>query len=69
MENQSKSVVVHQVIWLGVYRGSNNDPREIGYCEKCKREVYDRDGLHTILESTKNECISCGYCPCMCDQQ
>lgn len=58
MKNQSRSIIVHEVIWLGVYRGSNSDPREVGYCQECKREIYDRDGLHNASDSEKEECIS-----------
>jgi hypothetical protein len=33
----------HDVYWYGDYRGTEADPREVGWCDTCGREVYDRD--------------------------
>ncbi len=33
----------HDVQWHGVFRGTDEDPRETGWCEMCGREVYDGD--------------------------
>lgn len=33
----------HDVSWFGVFRGTDTDPREVGWCLTCDREVYDRD--------------------------
>lgn len=34
----------HRVQWHGTFRGTEEDPRECGWCETCGREVYDGDG-------------------------
>lgn len=34
----------HDVQWNGCFRGTNEDPRECGWCETCGQEVYDNDG-------------------------
>lgn len=34
----------HVVHWSGTYRGTDEDPRETGWCDWCGREVYDGDG-------------------------
>lgn len=31
----------HNVEWYGVFRGTDEDPREVGWCVACEREVYD----------------------------
>jgi hypothetical protein len=36
----------HGVEWHGVFRGTDADPREVGFCATCNREVYDGDGSH-----------------------
>ncbi len=33
----------HAVQWNGVFRGSTEDPREVGWCAACGRDVYDGD--------------------------
>ncbi len=37
----------HDVQWHGDFRGTEDDPRECGWCVTCDREVYDGDGQHT----------------------
>lgn len=31
----------HEIDWLGVFRGPDSDPREVGWCSTCGREVYE----------------------------
>jgi hypothetical protein len=38
------SSALHVVQWTGDFRGTEEDPREVGWCENCGREVYDNDG-------------------------
>ena len=33
----------HDVNWYGDFRGTEWDPREVGWCETCGREVYYGD--------------------------
>ena len=33
----------HAVDWYGTFRGTEDDPREIGWCIDCGCEVYDGD--------------------------
>lgn len=37
----------HPVQWSGVFRGTDSDPRECGWCETCAREVFDGEAGHT----------------------
>lgn len=49
----------HVVDWCGVYRGTESDPREVGYCQTCEREVYDGEAGHAALATTgKGEATS-----------
>lgn len=38
--------VTHDVDWFGIFRGTEEDPREMGWCPTCNREVYDRDSVN-----------------------
>ena len=39
----------HDVQWTGVFRGTDQDPRETGWCVACHREVYDgEDSAHRM---------------------
>ena len=42
----------HDVQWYGVFRGTEEDPRECGWCVWCGRDVYDRDSPHHEIELT-----------------
>ena len=43
----------HDVDWNGTFRGTEEDPRECGWCSTCEREVYDGEGLeHRTVEAT-----------------
>jgi hypothetical protein len=47
--------VSHEVFWHGVFRGTEADPREVGFCETCGQEVYDRDGKHRVDRDNDHE--------------
>jgi hypothetical protein len=40
---QAAPSLTHDVHWNGVFRGTDSDPRETGWCATCGREVYDGD--------------------------
>lgn len=37
----------HKVDWHGTFRGTESNPRETGYCQTCRKEIHDGDGMHT----------------------
>lgn len=43
-EQDEPAPKLHDVDWNGCFRGTDEDPRECGWCNVCGREVYDGDG-------------------------
>jgi hypothetical protein len=66
-------MIDHVVEWRGVFRGTDEDPREVGFCETCGREVHDRDGVHGARRDDESyhahiraAALACHCCPVCC---
>jgi hypothetical protein len=46
----------HIIDWFGTFRGTDEDPREMGWCATCEREVYDGENAnHRSYGTTESQ--------------
>lgn len=50
----------HNVEWYGTYRGTEDDPRQVGWCGECDDEVYHGDSPEHDDTVCFDPCPLCG---------